>query len=110
MSPFRVGLQTESGLANGFIDHLYTRLGTTRISTYKAIAGLHTLQITRAHAKSSQSPFSSHFLATDVNNGDSSASVLTSLPLTSTHKLNCQYNYSAISSQPPLQNSTECTL
>jgi hypothetical protein len=38
---------------NGFIDHLYTPLGTT--STYSAIANLHNLQITRALAK----PFSS---------------------------------------------------
>jgi hypothetical protein len=36
----------------GFIDHLYTPLGT---STYSAIADLHTLQITAAPAK----PFSS---------------------------------------------------
>jgi hypothetical protein len=62
---------------NGFIDHLYTQLVTT--SNYNAIANLHTLQITRAHAKFSQSSFTSHFLVTDFNNGDSSASVLTSL-------------------------------
>jgi hypothetical protein len=34
---------------NGFIDHLYTSLGTTSI--YSAIANLHTLQITTAQAK-----------------------------------------------------------
>jgi hypothetical protein len=39
-------------LANGFIDHLYTRLGTT--NKYNAIANLHTLQLIRAHAKFSQ--------------------------------------------------------
>jgi hypothetical protein len=66
------------GLVTGFIDHLYTRLGTT--SNYNAIADLHTLQITKAHAKSAQSAFSSHFLVTDLNNGDSSASMLTPLP------------------------------
>jgi hypothetical protein len=62
---------------NEFIDHLYTRLGTT--STYNAIADLHPLQITIAHAKSSQSAFTSRFLVTDLNDRDSSASVLTSL-------------------------------
>jgi hypothetical protein len=56
---------------NRFIDHLYTRLGTT--STYNAVADLHTLQISRAHAKSSQSAFTSRFLVTDLNNGDYSA-------------------------------------
>jgi hypothetical protein len=66
------------GLVTGFIGHLYTQLVTT--STYNAIASLHTLQITRAHAKPSQSAFTSCFLVTDFNNGDSSDSVLTSLP------------------------------
>jgi hypothetical protein len=37
------------GLVNGFIDHLYTRLGTT--SNYIAIANLNTLQMTTVHAK-----------------------------------------------------------
>jgi hypothetical protein len=41
------------GLVNGFIDHLYTRLGTT--SNYSATTNLDTLQITIAAAK----PFSS---------------------------------------------------
>jgi hypothetical protein len=45
-----------------------------------AIAVLHTLQNTRAHAKSSQSAFTSRLLVTDLNIGNSSASVLTSLP------------------------------
>jgi hypothetical protein len=66
------------GLVNGFIDHLCVPLGTT--STHSAIADLHTLQIARAHAKSSQSALTSCFLVTDLNNGDSSASVLTLLP------------------------------
>jgi hypothetical protein len=39
----------------------------------------HILHITRAHAKSSQFAFTIHFLVTDLNDGDSSASVLTSL-------------------------------
>jgi hypothetical protein len=43
------------------------------------IADLHTLQITRSHAKSCQSAFTGRFLVADLNNGDSSASVLTSL-------------------------------
>jgi hypothetical protein len=48
--------------------------------------------------------FTRRFLVTDVNNGYSSASVLKSrTELTA----NCQLNYSAISSQPPLQSSTE---
>jgi hypothetical protein len=52
--------------------------GTT--SNYNAVADLHPLQITRAHAKSSQSAFTSHFLVMDLNNRDSSTSMLTSLP------------------------------
>jgi hypothetical protein len=52
----------------GFIDHLYTPLGTT--STYSAIANLHTLQITTASAKS----FPSRSLTTASNSGDSSVS------------------------------------
>jgi hypothetical protein len=57
--------------------HLHKPLGTT--SNYSAIANLDTLQITTARAKSSQSAFTSRFLVTDLNSGDSSASVLTSL-------------------------------
>jgi hypothetical protein len=41
------------GLVNGFIDNLYTPLGTT--SNYSNIAHLHTFQITTAPAE----PFSS---------------------------------------------------
>jgi hypothetical protein len=66
------------GLVTGFIEHLYTQLVTT--STYTAITSLHTLQITKAQAKSSQSAFTSCFLVTDLNNGDYSASVLMLLP------------------------------
>jgi hypothetical protein len=73
---------------NGFIDHLYTRLGTT--SNYSATANLH---------KSPQHPLSLFQpavpspavpLATASNSGDSSASVV-----------------QVFSSQPSLQNSTE---
>jgi hypothetical protein len=65
------------GLVNGFIDHLHARLGTT--STYKAIADLHALKITRLHPKSSQYDFISPILTTNLNNGDSSAYVVTPL-------------------------------
>jgi hypothetical protein len=59
------------GLEIGFIDHnLMTTLN------HSAIANLHTLQITTAHAKSFQSTVTSRFPVTDLNNGDSSASVL----------------------------------
>jgi hypothetical protein len=44
-----------------------------------AVADLHALRITTAHAKSSQSAFTSRFLVTDLNKGDSSASVITLL-------------------------------
>jgi hypothetical protein len=67
----------EFELVTRFIEHLYTQLVTT--CNYSAIVNLHTSQITRAHAKSSQSAFNSRFLVTGLNNGDSSASVLTSL-------------------------------
>jgi hypothetical protein len=66
------------GLVTGFIEHLYTQLITA--SNYGAIADLQTLQITRAHAKPYQSAFTSRFLVTDLNNADSSAPLLMSLP------------------------------
>jgi hypothetical protein len=50
---------------NGFIDHSYIRLGTT--SDYNAIANPNTLQITKAHAMSSQCAFTSRFLVMDLN-------------------------------------------
>jgi hypothetical protein len=62
------------GMLNGFIDLLYTPLGTT--SNYNAIANLYNSQITRAPAK----PFSASCffvgcsLATASNSGHSSAS------------------------------------
>jgi hypothetical protein len=45
----------------------------------KIIDNLNAVQITRVEAKSSRSAFASRFQVTDPNNGDSSASVLTSL-------------------------------
>jgi hypothetical protein len=65
----------------GFIDHLYIPLGTT--SNYSAIADLHALQITATNTKHSpaRSAFSSRFLVTDVNSGDSSASRAQVLPV-----------------------------
>jgi hypothetical protein len=56
-------------LVNGFIDDLHTPVATT--NNYNAIAN--------PHAKSSRFAFTSRFLVTGFNNGDSSASVLTSL-------------------------------
>jgi hypothetical protein len=56
----------------------YIRLGTT--STYSANADLNTLKMTRAQAKFSKSAFTSRFLVKDLNNGDSSVSVVTPLP------------------------------
>jgi hypothetical protein len=50
--------------------------------------------------------FISRSLATASNSGDSSASRAQVLP-SSRVELNCQLNYSAISSQPPLQNSID---
>jgi hypothetical protein len=47
----------------GFIDTLYTPLGTT--GNYRAIADLHTLQFTAAHTLGF-SVFTSRYLATDL--------------------------------------------
>jgi hypothetical protein len=60
----------------GFIDHLYTQLGTT--SNYSALANIHHSQITTAHAKyfPARSVFTSSCLVTASNNGYSSASAL----------------------------------
>ncbi|PNF29973.1 hypothetical protein B7P43_G06948 [Cryptotermes secundus] len=65
------------GLVTHFIDHLQI----TAASSYGTITNLHTLQITRARAKSqSFIVFPSHCLVTALNKGDSSASVLMPLP------------------------------
>jgi hypothetical protein len=62
------------GLMNGFIDHLYTPLGTT--SDYRAIANFHILKITITPAAPFPvcCVFNSRSIATASNNGDSSAS------------------------------------
>jgi hypothetical protein len=62
----------------GFIDQLYTQLRTT--SNYSAIANLNTLQITTAPDKSFPAccVFTSRYLVTASNSGDSPASVLNS--------------------------------
>jgi hypothetical protein len=72
-------------MVNGFIDHLYTPLGTKSI--YNAIANLRTLQIATAPAKSFPACYvlTSRSLATASNSGDSSASraqvILSQLPM-----------------------------
>jgi hypothetical protein len=53
-----VGLSMGFGLVFGFIDHLHI----VATSNHSTIANLHTLQTTRAHAKSSQSVFTGPFL------------------------------------------------
>jgi hypothetical protein len=58
-----------------FIDHLQI----VTASNYNTIANFHNFQITTARAKPSESASTSRFLVTYLNNGDSSASVLTSL-------------------------------
>jgi hypothetical protein len=88
---------------------LLTQLVST--SNYSAIDDLDNSQITAAPAKHFPAccVFISRFLATASKSGDSSASrtqVLLSQPPVQI-LLNCELNYSAISSQPPLQSSTE---
>jgi hypothetical protein len=75
MSDYGRGLDWEMDL----LTSLYTRLGTT--SNYSAIADLHSLQITVAHAKPQLFiVVSSRCLVTALNSGDSSVSVLMLLP------------------------------
>jgi hypothetical protein len=53
-----------------FVEHIYTQLVTT--SNYNAVADLHALQITTAHAKlQSFVVFPSHCLVTSLSDGDS---------------------------------------
>jgi hypothetical protein len=58
-----------------FIDHLQN----VTTCNYSAITDVHNLEIPPAHSKPSQSAFTSRFPVTDLNSGDSLASVLTSL-------------------------------
>jgi hypothetical protein len=86
------------GLVNGFIDYLYTRLGTT--SNYSATANLHNSQITRAPVRPfpAWSVFTSLSVATASNSGDSSASctqVLSLQPPMPNSALNSQLKYSS---------------
>jgi hypothetical protein len=78
-------LYTGSGLVIAFIEHLHNSILQV---INNAIADLHTLQIT--HAKSSQSAFTSRFLVTDVNNGDSLASRAQVLPSRFRYRTACQ--------------------
>jgi hypothetical protein len=68
---------TIDGVCIGFTDHFNTRLVTT--SNFSAIANLHALQIKTAHTKPSLSASTGRFSVMDLNNGDYSASVFTSL-------------------------------
>jgi hypothetical protein len=61
------------------VNWIYGPLTDRNSSNYSAISNVHTLQITRACTKSSERAFTSRFLVTDLNTGDSSASVLASL-------------------------------
>jgi hypothetical protein len=64
------------GFDVGFTDHLYTQLQIT--SNYNAIANLHTLQITTTPTKPfpAYCIFTSRFLVTACNSGNSSASAM----------------------------------
>jgi hypothetical protein len=63
---------------NRFVGYLYTQFVTTS-SLIITLSLIHTLYRSLERAKSSQFPFTSRFLVTDLNNKNSSASVLTSL-------------------------------
>jgi hypothetical protein len=83
MSDYRRGFELEIR----FIGHFSTRLVTAL--NYSAIADLHTLQITTAHAKSSTYVcyvFNTRSLVKASNSGDSSASTL-SCTKSSLHRL-----------------------
>jgi hypothetical protein len=77
-----------------FIDYLQTLVVTTLLN-HGAIADFHVLQITRAHAKSFQSAFTSRFPVTDLNNGDYSSALTqvfssqTTLQLTKSKSKSC---------------------
>jgi hypothetical protein len=61
-------------LETGFIDHITAPLMIT--INYGPITDLRALQITTVHAKSFQSAVTNCFPVTDLNSGDSSASIL----------------------------------
>jgi hypothetical protein len=97
-------------MVNGFIDHLYTPIGTKSI--YSAVANLHNSQITAAQAKPFfQPPVSSpavpwqRLLTVEILQLHALRSSCHSRPCRTL--VNCQLNYSAISPHPPLQSSTE---
>jgi hypothetical protein len=86
---------------------LFTTFNTCLVTTcnYNTMTDLHTLQITvtATHAKPSQSAFSSRFPVMDLNNGDSSASVLMSLTV---RRIS---HHSLSSKHCPTYNPSACT-
>jgi hypothetical protein len=99
-----VWVDTGFGLVNGFIDHLYTQLGTT--SNYSATANIHNSQIITAPAKSFQPAVSSpafprqRLLSAEILQFHVFRFYLHSCPCRTLP--NCQLNYSAVSSLPLL--------
>jgi hypothetical protein len=91
-------LYTGYGLENGFIDHLYTPLGTT--SNYSATANFHNSQTTTAPAKPFPAccVFTTRSLATASNSGDSSAS--RAQVLCHSHSYRSQLNCQSLPSLP----------
>jgi hypothetical protein len=81
ISDYRRGFELEIAL----IDHL--EVVTT--SNYNTVANFHTLHFTTTHAKSFKSAVASHFPVTDLNNGDSSATVLSYIR-SFLHRLHCK--------------------
>jgi hypothetical protein len=73
---FRV---TVDGILDWRIDLLaHTHHSLVAAGNYNAVANPHTLQITAAHAKSSQFAFTSRFLVADLSDEDPSSSLLAS--------------------------------
>jgi hypothetical protein len=98
------------GFVNGFIGHLHNM----KIQPITARPLMSTIHRSPQHMLSifpAYSVFNSRSLATGSNGGDSSASrahVVTVWRISRNWTLvNCHLNYSAISSQPPLQSSTQ---
>jgi hypothetical protein len=82
---------------NGFIDHLYTQLGT--ISNYRSLADLHTLQITTTHAKPFPAVPWQWFLTVEILQLRELMFSCHSRPCRII--VNCQLVYSDISTHPP---------